>query len=197
MLRKLRDSISKTFRYSRAGEYPRRYAVMNAFDGVVTVLGIVLGAELLGAASAGHIIAAGIGASIAMGVSGASGTYITETAEQERRVRELEEAMLRKLEGSVIVKAHKEAAIISAIVDSAAALLAGLLALSPYFMVVAGLIIEAQAFIFSILVSFSMLFILGAFLGRVAKRSILFSGLKALAAGILTLILLLIINLIL
>jgi len=189
--------LKRILRYSESAEYPRRYAVMNAFDGVITILGIILGSKLLGSAEAGQIVAASVGALIAMGVSGASGTYITEMAEQERKIKELQDAMLTNLEGTILVKAHREAALISALVDSAAAIFAGLLAVAPYFLTVAGYIPDVAAFYSSLIISLSLLFTLGVFLGRVAGRSLLFSGLKALGIGCLTLLFLLLLNLIL
>ena len=189
--------LKRVLRYSDSAEYPRRYAVMNAFDGVITILGIILGSKLLGSAEAGQIVAAGVGALIAMGVSGASGTYITEMAEQERKIKELQDAMLTNLEGTILVKAHREAAIISALVDSAAAIFAGLLAISPYFLTVAGYLSGVIAFYASLIVSLSLLFVLGVFLGKVASQNLLFSGLKALSIGCLTLLVLLLLNLIL
>jgi len=189
--------LKRILRYSESAEYPRRYAVMNAFDGVITILGIILGSKLLGSAEAGQIVAASVGALIAMGVSGASGTYITEMAEQERKIKELQDAMLTNLEGTILVKAHREAAVISALVDSAAAIFAGLLAVAPYFLTVAGYLSELVAFYSSLIISLSLLFALGVFLGKVAGRSLLFSGLKALGIGCLTLLFLLLLNLIL
>lgn len=193
---KMIKRLKRVLRYSDSAEYPRRYAVMNAFDGVITILGIILGSKLLGSAEAGQIVAAGVGALIAMGVSGASGTYITEMAEQERKIKELQDAMLTNLEGTILVKAHREAAVISALVDSAAAIFAGLLAIVPYFLTVAGYLSEMIAFYSSLIISLFLLFILGVFLGRVASRSLLFSGLKALGIGCLTLLFLLLLNLI-
>lgn len=189
--------LKRILRYSESAEYPRRYAVMNAFDGVITILGIILGSKLLGSAEPGQIVAASVGALIAMGVSGASGTYITEMAEQERKIKELQDAMLTNLEGTILVKAHREAAVISALVDSAAAIFAGLLAVAPYFLTVAGYISEVAAFYSSLIISLSLLFTLGVFLGKVAGRSLLFSGLKALGIGCLTLLFLLLLNLVL
>ena len=189
--------LKRILRYSESAEYPRRYAVMNAFDGVITILGIILGSKLFGSAEPGQIVAASVGALIAMGVSGASGTYITEMAEQERKIKELQDAMLTNLEGTILVKAHREAAVISALVDSAAAIFAGLLAVAPYFLTVAGYISEVAAFYSSLIISLSLLFTLGVFLGKVAGRSLLFSGLKALGIGCLTLFFLLLLNLIL
>jgi len=194
---KMFKRLKRILRYSESAEYPRRYAVMNAFDGVITILGIILGSKLLGSAEPGQIVAASVGALIAMGVSGASGTYITEMAEQERKIKELQDAMLTNLEGTILVKAHREAAVISALVDSAAAIFAGLLAVAPYFLTVAGYISEVAAFYSSLIISLSLLFTLGVFLGKVAGRSLLFSGLKALGIGCLTLLFLLLLNLIL
>ena len=71
---KMFKRLKRILRYSESAEYPRRYAVMNAFDGVITILGIILGSRLLGSAEPGQIVAASVGALIAMEVSGASGT---------------------------------------------------------------------------------------------------------------------------
>jgi len=190
----LRRSLSRIFRYSGAEEYSRRYAVVNAFDGVVTILGIVLGSTLLGEASARSIIAAGIGALIAMGISGASGTYMAEKAEQERRIREIEEAMLTSLEKSVIAEARERAAIISALIDALSAVLAGLLVLSPYFAADLGLLSAAASFYFSVELSLALLFALGLFLGRIARRNLIISGLKSLGIGCATILLITLLN---
>ena len=197
MFNLLKSSISRVFKYSGAEEYSRRYAVMNAFDGVVTVLGIVLGSTLLGEANARSIVAAGIGALIAMGISGVSGTYMAEKAEQERRIREIEDAMLIKLDKSVIAEARGKAAILSALVDALSAVVAGLIALTPYLASLLGLVTAEHAFILSLTFSLSLLFSLGLFLGKIARRNILWSGLKSLAIGCITILLITLLNLIL
>lgn len=193
----LRSAISRILRYSGAGEFSRRYAVMNAFDGIVAILGIVLGSTLLGEASAGNIIAAGVGALVAMGVSGVSGTYMAERAEQERKLKEIEEAMLTRLNDSIIAEARKRAAIFSAIVDALAAILAGLIPLSPYLAALSGLLTLDLAFHMSVGVSLAFLFTLGVFLGKIARNNLIISGLKSLAIGVATILLITLLNLIL
>ncbi len=197
MFRLLRSSLSRIFRYSGAEEYSRRYAVMNAFDGVVTILGIILGSTLLGEAGARSIIAAGIGALVAMGISGASGTYMAEKAEQERRIKEIEEAMLTRLDKSVITEARAMAAVIAAVIDAFSAVLAGLLVLLPYFASALNLLSSDLSFYLSLELSLGLLFLLGLFLGRIAKRSLIASGLKSLAIGVATILLITLLNLIL
>ncbi len=169
---------------------------MNAFDGVITILGIILGSTMLGGADSRHIIAAGVGALIAMGISGASGTYMAESAEQERKIKEIEEAMLVNLEGSVIVKARRKAAVISALVDAGAAVVAGLIVLLPYLAASLHFISEQSAFYTSLIFSLGLLFVLGMFLGKVARDNILVSGIKALAIGLATLLLVTLLNLV-
>jgi len=193
----LRNPISGVFRYSKAEEYSRRYAVMNAFDGVITILGIILGSALLGGADPRHIVAAGVGALIAMGISGVSGTYMAESAEQERKIKEIEEAMLVKLEGSVIVEARRKAAVISALVDAGAAVTAGFIVLLPYLAAAVHLIDSWLAFYASLTSALGLLFVLGVFLGKVAKKNILISGVKALAIGLATLLMITLLNLVL
>lgn len=192
-----RSAFSRMLRYSGAGEFSRRYAMMNAFDGIVTILGIVLGSTLLGEASAGNIIAAGVGALVAMGVSGVSGTYMAERAEQERRLKEIEEAMLTKLDNSIIAEARKRAAIFSAMVDALAAILAGLIPLSPYLVALSGLLTLDLAFHISVGTSLVFLFTLGVFLGKIAKSNLVISGLKSLTIGVATILLITLLNLIL
>ena len=170
---------------------------MNAFDGVVTILGIILGSTLLGEAGARSIIAAGIGALVAMGISGASGTYMAEKAEQERRIKEIEEAMLTRLDKSVITEARAMAAVIAAVIDAFSAVLAGLLVLLPYFASALNLLSSDLSFYLSLELSLGLLFLLGLFLGRIAKRSLIASGLKSLAIGVATILLITLLNLIL
>lgn len=197
MFNRLKEAFSGILRYSGAKEYTRRYAIMNAFDGVITILGIIFGSVLLGGAAVRQILAAGIGASIAMAISGASGTYMTEKAEQERKIREIEEAMLMKLDGTIIFKAREKAAVISAIADSLSAVLAGLATLLPYFAAAVGLLTSESAFYSSTMIAFALLFTLGIFLGKTAKKSILISGFKSLIIGLATLLLVTLLNLVL
>ncbi len=194
MFRRLVEKLSRIFRYSRAAEYPRRYLVMNAFDGAVTVWGLVVGIHLLSGGDPAQVVGAGVGASLAMGISGASGTYMAEMAEQERKIRELEDAMLTKIEKSEVGRAHRQAAVIAAAVDSLSSMLAGLLVLSPYAAALLNVVSEATAFTLSLAITFAMLFILGTFLGRVAGRNLVFSGFKAVAVGALTLLALFLID---
>ncbi len=84
---------------------------MNAFDGALTALGVIIGAWTSGPVQPRTIIGAGLGVSLAMGISGFSGTYFVERAERLRKLEELEHSLLMDLHHSVHVKAQRTAMI--------------------------------------------------------------------------------------
>ena len=92
-------------RISGISSISRRYFVMNSFDGAMTMLGVVVGAHSAQASDPRIVIGAGLGASVAMGVSEFSGAYLTERAERMRHLRRLKKAMLSDMPRSVHAKA--------------------------------------------------------------------------------------------
>jgi len=78
----------------------RRYFVNNFYDGMLTVLGILLGFFVLilkgdqGSIESSFVIFTGLGTSISMFISGLSGSYLSEKAEQKKRNVELKRAMV-------------------------------------------------------------------------------------------------------
>ncbi|MDI9616661.1 MAG: VIT1/CCC1 transporter family protein [Methanothrix sp.] len=171
---------------SGALEIARRLFVMNAFDGVLTIMGVVLGAYLSGVQDSGFVITAGVGGSIAMGISGMSGAYMAERAERMRDIRKLESAMLRDLDGTHVVRAFRTASIAVALVDGLSPAIAALLLISPFFMV--PLISMSAAAMMSLALGLVVLFLLGLFLARISEEVALISGLKMLLVGVLTII---------
>jgi predicted membrane protein (TIGR00267 family) len=77
----------------------RRYFVMNAFDGVLTSLGIIISNFALFIAGKAEnvtgnaILITGYATTIAIGISGLAGAYLAETAEARRSNIEIKEAM--------------------------------------------------------------------------------------------------------
>lgn len=179
------DKIRDLLEVSGAGEILRRYFVMNAFDGALTMLGFVIGAYMSGLRNPYVIISAGLGASFAMGVSGFVGALITEKAERERKVKELEKAMFAELEGSIIQKASNAAVILAAVTDSMAPALAAVSAASPFVLSMYGILAFETAALSSIALTLAEVFALGVYLGSVSGRNSLLYGLYMLAAGII------------
>ncbi len=171
-------------RVADVGEIARRYFAMNAFDGVLTTLGVLVGSYIGRVHSAHQVIAVGLGAAVAMGVSGFYGSYLIERAERDRSLRELEEVTLSSLEDSDIAAASTYATIVVACVDGVSPFLAATLVLIPFFMASTSI---HGAYVAGVVIAFVELFLLGMFLGRVSRQRLVWSGVKLAVAGVLCL----------
>jgi len=173
-------------RITEADEIARRYFVMNAFDGSLTMLGIILGTYLARVQDSKIVIGAGIGASLAMGMSGFFGTYMTERAERTRKLKKLERAMVTNLDETVWDNASSFVSIWAAVVDGLSPALAAIIAVLPFVMSSFGTIDFNTAFITSLVLIAFTLFFLGAYLGKISEENIPINGVRMLLVGALT-----------
>ena len=176
----------KYYEISEVGTISRRYFVMNAFDGALTMLGVIIGAYIAGVLKPLPIITAALSGSIAMGVSGISGAYMTEKAERTKELKELERAMLTSLENGLHHKSHQFATIFAALVDGLSPAFAALLVVSPFFIVNIGLLSAEIAFYITIALTLFLLTILGIYLAKISDESMVKYGMQMLVVGLLT-----------
>ena len=161
----------------------RRYFVIGAFDGALTVLGLVLGA-------AGHstdatlILAAGLATSVALAVSSTFGAFEAERVEQDLERQGLESAMLTEVRGDMVAALHF-ATRLSSLVHGAAPMVSGLLPLIPFAFVPA-LISFDQAIVLSVVTTMGFLFFLGVYLGTITKKHLAISGLRLIIVALAT-----------
>lgn len=185
---RLSTFVEKTKVYlhlTKAHGLARRYFVLNGFDGAMTVFGIVLGSWVAGVETPGIIVLAGLGASLAMGMSGFFGAFMAETAERERHLKEMEQATNNKVE-DIHYDAAKFVSIYVALVDGMSPALTAIISLLPFFLVSVGWMMMAHAYIVSTVLSGSTLFLLGLYLGKVARENGWFYGIAMLTAGAFT-----------
>ena len=186
--------IERTMRaleLTKGVEIARRYLAMNAFDGALTMLGLILGGLVSMAVLGPEIVLhttllAAMGTSMAMAISGFSGSYLTESAEREREVEEMGKAMLSDMSQTMYAKATRVTSIVVALVDGLAPSVSAVIVVSPLLLVVFGILEIYIAFYVSIVICMIFLFALGLFLGSVSGKSIWGYGAKTLLAGILT-----------
>ena len=180
------DKLNQQIADSDFKAIARRLFVMNGFDGALTILGIVVGSFMAGITNHGYVIGSGLGACLAMGISGTTGAYLTESAERERELKQLEKAMLMDLRNSSHGKATRIFPILTAIVDGLSPALVGIITLIPF------LIRFDIDFAYGLGIAFNMgtLFMLGMYLGKVSKKNILVSGGKMILIGLATALLL-------
>ena len=172
----------------------RRYFVMNSFDGSLTMLGIIVGSYISGVTNPHTIIGAGVGACLAMGISGLVGAYATERAERVRELKEIENAMLTDLHDSEVAKTSRLASLFSALVDGLSPSMSAIPSLIPFYLSAVFLFPIEYAFIGSVLISLCVLFALGAFLGKIAQENLILHGLVLMGVGLVTALILMLVK---
>lgn len=188
------DEVGSYLRVTKAQKILRRYFAMNAFDGAMTSLGVVIGAYISNIADPRAVIGVIIVSGVAMAVSGFSGTYMTESAERSKSLNELEEAMLIDLEDTLYGQASRFVSFFAAFVDGSAPFIASIPSVIPFYLSHLRLLSLGVAFAISIGASLLTLFLLGIFLGRVSQRNVIYSGFKMVVAGVAVAILALLLN---
>jgi predicted membrane protein (TIGR00267 family) len=188
------EEIGTYLRVTKAQKILRRYFAMNAFDGAMTSLGVVIGAYISDILDPQAVIGVILVGGLAMAVSGFSGTYLTESAERNHSLNELENAMLVNLDDTIYGKASKYVSIIAALVDGSAPFLASIPSVIPFYLTSIGVLNIMTAFIMSVTASLATLFSLGVYLGRLSGSNVIISGLKMVVAGILVAALAIVLN---
>lgn len=187
------EQIRRHLEITQGVEIARRYFAMNAFDGLLPILGILVGGYLSMDTQDPALIyqtslLAILATSTAMLVSGITSSYLTEGAERKRDIEELEGSMLASLKESLISKASRTTTVILSIINGLSPFMTGLLTASPLILVTIGFGIEIS-FLIAVLMGMAILFVLGTFLGHVSRSNIVIYGLKTLAAGVMIVIL--------
>ncbi|HID96582.1 MAG TPA: hypothetical protein EYP57_00055 [Thermodesulfobacteriaceae bacterium] len=182
----LYETWQKLLRYDQMvgiGKIARRYFVVNAFDGTLTVMGLILGSWLAGVQDAAVVLKTGYSTALAIGVSGMWGAYMTEAAERRDDLIQLSRQTLTDLRDTDHWRATRTATIIVAVVNGLSPSLAASFVLIPFFFVY--LLEEISwCYCMATLLAFTSLFVLGVLLGRVSGEKHLLSGIKMLAAGV-------------
>lgn len=180
-LKKLREKINLYSEVTNLTSVSRRYFIIGFFDGVLTILGLIIGSHLSGEISARLIITAGVATALALGISSSWGAFEAERIEQKIMRDQKERALLINSKESAIDRAHRFAAYVSSIIHGIAPIIGAILPIIPY-----AFLPLKEAFIAAITIGFASLFILGAVMGRSAKFNMFVSGFRMFLAGVLT-----------
>ncbi|MES0361035.1 MAG: hypothetical protein ABUK20_08980 [Anaerolineales bacterium] len=189
-MRSLLEAVSYLREYDKLAnisEIARRYFAMNAFDGVLTIIGVLMGNLVAGVNSAQIVLSTGLTTSIAMGISGLWGAYLTESAERKRDLDEVSRVMLTDLTDTRIGRASRAAIFIVAIVDGFSPFMAALVVLLPFFL--AGNFEDLTwAYYTSLGLALFTLFSLGLFLGHISRGRMIVYGIKTVLAGVVSIV---------
>lgn len=179
----MKNRIRKYIKVLAEHEIVRRYIIINSFDGALTILGIVMAEFLSNITDPKLIILPGIGAAVAMCVSGIWGAYSAERAEVKNKIRTMEAHLLKDLSNTEFKRKRERMALMIGLVDGLSPLLVSLVILVPFFCVKAGCVSMQMAYYISLFIISAILFVLGAFAGRIARESMVKHGIMMLIAG--------------
>jgi predicted membrane protein (TIGR00267 family) len=189
-LGRLAQSIDRIREYETIAGFSqiaRRALANNAFDGVLTMIGVLMGNYLGDVRHAATVIRIGIATSVSIGVSGLWGAYLAESAERGRELAELEKIALTDLSDTKIGRASRTAVVVVSLVDGLSPLVSSLIVLIPFFFtpLLGGIMVSYGL---SIGIAMVALFGLGMFLGQISGRNLLGYGLRTVVAGVVAIV---------
>ena len=163
----------------------RRYFVIGAFDGVLTILALILGAAAAGAAThtdptqLTHLILLSSGAAaLGLSISSGLGAYEVERVERKLDQYTLEGAMLSQM-GATHKGAFTYAAALSALVHALAPLIAAAFPVLPFLFLP-----FAAAIPVSVVIALAFLAVIGAYLGSLLRERLPMTALRFVLAGL-------------
>jgi predicted membrane protein (TIGR00267 family) len=166
-----------------------RYIALGTLDGILAVMGVTLAAS--GVASAGGLEISnfaigltGLSGGIALAMSNAFGSFIGERAEESRTRRELEDKMMLKegeLDDTVIHQQAKRRIYLSMFTHGFSSFIGSFVPVVPFLLIGN----RMTATFTTISFCFAALVVLGVYLGKVSRGSLLRTSVEIVIIGIL------------
>lgn len=169
-----------------AGKAFRQYFVNTVFDSTFVAMGIVIGVAFAPGTDVRTLVTTMLAATLALGISTGTSVYEAEKVEAEIRLRELEQAMLRPLDETEASRALDISRYLVVLVNVSAPLIVFALTATPFLLAASLEVNTLPVAYVSISVALSVLFIVGAYLGRLSGGSAVLKGLRMTVIGLLT-----------
>jgi predicted membrane protein (TIGR00267 family) len=141
------------------------YLINTLFDAIFTILGIVVGNAFGSFIDTRAIIGTIVTASISLGVSSGFSVYEAESIREEKRIDQIEEALLTDLEGTMITEESRAVTIFSALLVFLTPLFACMVTLIPFVFVLFGILSLERSILYAILIDLSLIFLSGLAFG--------------------------------
>jgi predicted membrane protein (TIGR00267 family) len=164
----------------------RRFFINTLFDSTFTLLGVIVGSAFVAEPELKVILGTMITISLGLGISTGVSVYEAEILERERKVQELEKAMLKSLEDTQVMKSARTVATIVALVNLLTPLLVCVIYISPLVMAYLGIVGIKMAAWASIAIALSTLMFTGMYMGRKGKGNAILKGARMAALGGIT-----------
>ncbi|MDO5836633.1 MAG: TIGR00267 family protein [Methanobacterium sp.] len=178
----IREFISEYFKMSR-------YVALGTMDGILAVMGVTLTASGVAGVSGLDISnyavgLTGLSGGIALALSNAFGSFIGERAEEVRSIRELEQKMMLeegKLDDTHIHQLAKKRIYMSMFTHGFSSFTGSFVPVVPFLLISD----RITATIYTVILCFVALIILGVYLGKVSRESLLKTSVEIMLIGVL------------
>ncbi|WP_321417074.1 VIT1/CCC1 transporter family protein [uncultured Methanomethylovorans sp.] len=158
-----------------------RYVILGSIDGILAVLGVVIGTSQV-ANDPSIIINAAFGGAVALALTNGVGSYLAESAVEYGKLAELEKPLLRSLACTSIEKQTKKKIWSDSIFHGGASFLGSMVPILPY------VLLKEHMLEVSIVMSIMVLSILGLYSGKIAKQSMIKHSARMVGLGIVIVI---------
>jgi predicted membrane protein (TIGR00267 family) len=165
------------------GPILRRFFINTLFDSTFMQLGILIGSAFATNPNLRLVIGTLFSSSIALGISTGVSVYESEISERERRTIELEKALFRKLDKTMLTENYRNYAIILSIVNFITPLVCCGIITTPLVVAFFQLLNPSTASWLSIVLAMGILFTAGVYFGKYGKRNPLMKGLRMVGFG--------------
>jgi predicted membrane protein (TIGR00267 family) len=177
----IREFITEYFKMSR-------YVALGTMDGILAVMGVTLAASgvagVAGTEIPNYVIGlTGLSGGIALALSNTFGSFIGERAEEVRTIRELEQKMMLeegKLDDTHIHQEAKKRIYMSMFTHGFSSFTGSFVPVVPFLLITS----RFTATVWTVALCFVALVLLGIYLGRVSRESLLKTSLEIIAIGI-------------
>jgi len=170
-------------RVREIGPILRRLSMNTLFDSTFMQLGIIIGSAFAANPDLRLVMGTLVASSVSLGISSGVSVYESETLERERRVVELEKALFRKLDNTIITENYRTYAMILFVVNFFTPIVCCSIIIVPLILAAFQLLDTATASWVSVTVALGILFVAGAYFGRLGKQKPFIKGLRMVIFG--------------
>jgi predicted membrane protein (TIGR00267 family) len=177
----IREFVEEYFKMSR-------YVALGSLDGILAVMGVTLAASGVATAAGAEISnfiigLTGLSGGIALALSNAFGSFIGERAEEARTLRELEEKMMLnegELDDTLIHQQAKRRIYMSMFTHGFSSFVGSFVPVVPFLLIAD----RMSALVTTLVACFIALTLLGIYLGKVSRESLLKTSVEIVIIGV-------------
>ncbi|MEZ5333921.1 MAG: VIT1/CCC1 transporter family protein [Methanolobus sp.] len=155
-----------------------RYIILGSIDGILAVLGVVIGTSHV-SDDPTIVINAALGGAVALALTNGVGSYLAESAVEFGKLAELEKPLLRKLNSTRLEQETKTKIWSDSFFHGGASFFGSLVPILPF------VLLDAHRLEAAIICSITVLSILGVYSGKLAKQSMIKHSVRMVGLGIM------------